>query len=85
MAVGPTTASNSLKNGSATGATLAFNGLQRVPLPFHCYWGILEDGTSLLLCPSVRVDRYIVEDFLLVRLGGQPTIFDNDLHGDRRF
>ena len=42
----PTTASNGWKNGSATGATSAFNGFSMgtrwkpVPLPFHCRWGI---------------------------------------------
>ena len=42
----PTTASNGWKNGSATGATLAFNGFSTgthwkpIPLPFRCRWGI---------------------------------------------
>ena len=42
-----TTASNGWKNGSATGATSAFNGFSTgthwkpVLLPFRCHWGIL--------------------------------------------
>ena len=34
----------------------------------------LLDVCHYLLCLNVRVDGYILEDFILVRLGGQPTV-----------
>ena len=67
----PTTASNNLKNGSATGATLAFNGFatgpycKPVPLPFRCHWGIFGGwnfssmGSELQLIDRIVVKKYI--------------------------